>query len=1111
MKNALKAAGVRWGQAWLLENPGGARVALPGKKKRLEAVEVTKPAGEACKSCPLLRRRCVPTEFAAPGRRLLTIVGEAPGRTEVNEGRPFSPNGQSGRFLEQQLSRIGIRRDEVTWTNAALCEAKTEAEVREASKHCMERLQRELGDSSIVTPVGAFALSSTLRSKKRMKITRWRGFVLRDELAVADSKQVHRLIVPTVHPAFVLRSDTWGPVIQTDFDRLKRVLESGWSSPFADPRHEVLKPKSLKGLKHALIRLAHGGATHVAIDVETPMDTRATKALLVCLALSDGSTTVAIPWKVGGENNWKPYFGAGQKAAAEALTKFLKRRTAVTHNGPGFDHIVLARHGIHVSDWDDTLYAHHAFAGHMPQGLSHVVSMYLDAPAWKEKKHKSYKGLLRYNAHDAQFTALAWQAMQPELADERGVYERNRQAASLCAKMQINGMFFDRPRARLLSKFLKKRIKTLRAKANALLGKEINLDSPVQLRKIYFEELEAPVFFRTKKNNPSLAIDAIRAYITYSDPKLRDLSRLIIDYRSARTTLSTFIRNPAKDVDSRSRVHPDWRPTQVGGRFKCSNPNLTNLTAAHRDPTRELGGVRSLYRAKPGHLLVGFDCLTPSMRVLYADLTWRRIGDVKVGDALIGFDEKLGKSAKVRPSIVNEVHRTEKKCVRIWTDRGMVEASYDHQWVVRPARGSKASLRRWLASKDLRPGDRISFFAQPWETDRSFEAGYLAGFFDGEGYISARKKTEYGTQGGGVVGYGQVYGPTHDGVMRMLQERGFDLAVRHRAACVTEARGKQQALAMPWIRNGDGMRFVGSIRPQRLLAKSQTLWDGIRTWSQSERSRPATVLRIEKIGVHEVVAVGTSTNTFIAEGMLSHNCKQIEMRVAAYFSGDEVMIKAVESSDLHAVNANIVFKDAFDPREYVALKSAKARDSKQERQFQILEKLRDVTKRVGFALIYGAEPNTIVLSIRADGLDIEDSQVEKVHFELRNAYFGFFRFMDALYYETIRLGYVSCPFTGRKRWVGHAPKPNEVMNFPIQAGAAAHVVGVLLKLDAALPSEALLVNYGYDAAIYEVPKRLAESVGATIRELAEQPVTLNGRRVVFPIDLKVGERWSELK
>jgi DNA polymerase len=43
------------------------------------------------------------------------IVGEAPGKNEVEQGRPFV--GKSGQYLESVLNALGVRREEVFITN----------------------------------------------------------------------------------------------------------------------------------------------------------------------------------------------------------------------------------------------------------------------------------------------------------------------------------------------------------------------------------------------------------------------------------------------------------------------------------------------------------------------------------------------------------------------------------------------------------------------------------------------------------------------------------------------------------------------------------------------------------------------------------------------------------------------------------------------------------------------------------------------------------------------------------------------------------------------------------------------------------------------------------
>jgi hypothetical protein len=224
-------------------------------------------------------------------------------------------------------------------------------------------------------------------------------------------------------------------------------------------------------------------------------------------------------------------------------------------------------------------------------------------------------------------------------------------------------------------------------------------------------------------------------------------------------------------------------------------------------------------------------------------------------------------------------------------------------WVVRPARGDKASQRRWVATKDLQPGDRISYFVGPWDTDKSYAAGYLSGFFDGEGWVNTRMGDG---KKGSVVGFGQNEGTIRDYVLDLLRDKGFSFG--------STPAGKK--CVKHWIKNGDALRFLGTIRPLRLLEKASEMWEGRRTWGRN--NHPATVISVEKIGVKPVVAINTSTHTFIAEGMLSHNCdyEQLEMRLMAHFSGDAKMIQAIiDGKDLHCFTTaemeGIPYDDVF--------------------------------------------------------------------------------------------------------------------------------------------------------------------------------------------------------
>src|SRR5919108_2221213 len=56
-------------------------------------------------------------------------------------------------------------------------------------------------------------------------------------------------------------------------------------------------------------------------------------------------------------------------------------------------------------------------------------------------------------------------------------------------------------------------------------------------------------------------------------------------------------------------------------------------------------------------------CLGPDTPILYADMTWRRIGDAKTGDAIVGFDEypaAAGASRAYRRAVIEAVRWSKK-------------------------------------------------------------------------------------------------------------------------------------------------------------------------------------------------------------------------------------------------------------------------------------------------------------------------------------------------------------------------------------------------------------------------------------------------------------------
>lgn len=72
-----------------------------------------------CRRCSLWKHRLNPVVGEGCSSPRLMFIGEAPGRSEDLQGRPFV--GAAGRFLTSLIEGMGLRRDEVYITNIVKC------------------------------------------------------------------------------------------------------------------------------------------------------------------------------------------------------------------------------------------------------------------------------------------------------------------------------------------------------------------------------------------------------------------------------------------------------------------------------------------------------------------------------------------------------------------------------------------------------------------------------------------------------------------------------------------------------------------------------------------------------------------------------------------------------------------------------------------------------------------------------------------------------------------------------------------------------------------------------------------------------------------------------
>ncbi len=262
----------------------------------------------------------------------------------------------------------------------------------------------------------------------------------------------------------------------------------------------------------------------------------------------------------------------------------------------------------------------------------------------------------------------------------------------------------------------------------------------------------------------------------------------------------------------------------------------------------------------------GYYCMAPETMVLTADLRWVELGSVSVGDELAGFDEAAphgtGRSSRWRAWRKAIAERTEvidrPRYSLQFSDGTHVICTGDHRFLVSSQGGA-----RWITTDKLRisPG-LASNIVKPvdiWVPQQTRDAGYLAAAFDGEGHITQRdlvgqEKGQFAYR----LGFAQKSNPMLQEVIRLLDAGGYN----------SQSKGIYQGVhRLNLGRRDEVLRFLGEVRPPRLLSKFDIGRVGAISMAKTTR-----LVEKKAIGNGPVVSLKTSTGTYIAEGLASHNC-----------------------------------------------------------------------------------------------------------------------------------------------------------------------------------------------------------------------------------------------
>ena len=183
--------------------------------RALPVLDAVREISLGCPRCRLAetRTRVVFGEGSATAE--LMVVGEAPGENEDRQGRPFV--GKAGKLLDLLLMTVGFPRESVYICNVLKCRPPGNRnplpdEVETCSPYLLRQV--ELVAPKVIVAFGAFAAQTLLGTdvnigRLRGKIHAYQGIPL----------------VPTYHPAALLRNGGWVRAVWEDLQRAKGVLD----------------------------------------------------------------------------------------------------------------------------------------------------------------------------------------------------------------------------------------------------------------------------------------------------------------------------------------------------------------------------------------------------------------------------------------------------------------------------------------------------------------------------------------------------------------------------------------------------------------------------------------------------------------------------------------------------------------------------------------------------------------------------------------------------------------------------------------------------------------------------------------------------------------------
>ena len=197
-----------------LNPPTEKPITIRAQQTPAETLDSLKKETLTCTKCGLSETRTHVVFGSGNPKAELMFVGEAPGMQEDLQGLPFV--GRAGALLTKIIESIGLKRKDVYIANILKCRPPNNRNPLPTEiLTCEEYLIRQIEfiKPKVICALGKFAAQTLLRSTE--PITRIRGTFY---------DYHHAKLMPTFHPAYLLRNPGGKRLVWEDMKKIRKVL-----------------------------------------------------------------------------------------------------------------------------------------------------------------------------------------------------------------------------------------------------------------------------------------------------------------------------------------------------------------------------------------------------------------------------------------------------------------------------------------------------------------------------------------------------------------------------------------------------------------------------------------------------------------------------------------------------------------------------------------------------------------------------------------------------------------------------------------------------------------------------------------------------------------------